>query len=281
VAMFTTRINHLTDHLKKNKKGSSYRIIIMFFLLAISVLLITHGNVNTGLDAKIAVTSSLNLDVTINPDYSQVEVDQQIINLTRFSLFFPEKRQFFIENSDLFAQFGFRQVRPFFSRNIGLFKGQTVPIIAGTRLSGNINKAWRIGLMNMQTAQDTTLGLNPQNYTVAAFQRMLFGRSNIAGIFVNRQGLIDKELNFTDYNRILGLDFNLRSNNNKWMGKAFYHHSFTPQFKSDNYTHAVWMMYNSQNLFGMWNHEFVGENYIPDIGFVPRLFHYNPEILAH
>ena len=195
---------------------------------------ITHANVNTGLDAKIAVTSSLNLDITINPDYSQVEVDRQIINLTRFSLFFPEKRQFFIENSDLFSEFGFRQIRPFFSRNIGLFEGQIVPIIAGARISGNINKDWRIGLMNMQTARDTTLGLNPQNYTVAAFQRMLFGRSNIAGIFVNRQGLTDTEINYTDYNRILGLDFNLRSNNNQWLGKAFYHHSFTPQFKSDN-----------------------------------------------
>ena len=80
---------------------------------------------------KIAVTSSLNLDITVNPDFSQVEVDRQITNLSRFSLFFPEKRQFFIENSDLFSQFGFRQIRPFFSRRIGLSNGNVIPIIGG------------------------------------------------------------------------------------------------------------------------------------------------------
>ncbi|MGE0568472.1 MAG: DUF5916 domain-containing protein, partial [Bacteroidia bacterium] len=78
---------------------------------------------NGGLDAKMVLNNSLNLDVTINPDFSQVEVDRQITNLTRFSLFFPERRQFFIENSDLFEQFGFRQIRPFFSRRIGLSDG--------------------------------------------------------------------------------------------------------------------------------------------------------------
>ena len=96
------------------------------------------------MDAKIAITSSLNLDLTINPDFSQVEVDRQVTNLSRFSIFFPERRTFFIENSDLFERFGFRQIRPFFSRNIGLYKGQIVPIIAGFRLSGNINKNWRV-----------------------------------------------------------------------------------------------------------------------------------------
>ena len=73
-----------------------------------------------GVDAKIAVTSSLNLDLTINPDFSQVEVDRQVTNLDRFELFFPERRQFFLENGDLFANFGYTTIRPFFSRRIGL-----------------------------------------------------------------------------------------------------------------------------------------------------------------
>ena len=73
-----------------------------------------------GVDAKIAVTSSLNLDLTINPDFSQVEVDRQVTNLDRFELFFPERRQFFLENGDLFANFGYATIRPFFSRRIGL-----------------------------------------------------------------------------------------------------------------------------------------------------------------
>src|SRR6187402_2967584 len=94
-----------------------------------------------GVDAKIAVTSSLNLDLTVNPDFSQVEVDRQVTNLSRFELFFPERRQFFIENSDLFARFGFGSIRPFFSRRIGVgvdsYTGQFKqnPILYGARLS--------------------------------------------------------------------------------------------------------------------------------------------------
>ena len=239
---------------------------------------------NTGLDAKIAVTSSLNLDLTVNPDFSQVEVDKQIINLTRFNLFFPEKRQFFIENSDLFSQFGFRQIRPFFSRKIGLQDGNIVPIITGARLSGKINKDWRIGVMNVQTeginveTSDTTnTFLHSQNYTVTAVQRELFGRSNISAIFVNRSAFVEDGFSPNDYNRIAGLDFNLKTNDNKWFGKAFYHHAFTPEKLKDNLAHAVWFMHHSEKIFAMWNHEYVGENYIADLGFVPRNQLYNPD----
>lgn len=71
------------------------------------------ANPKVGFDAKLALSRSLNLDITMNPDFAQVDVDVQQVNLTRYSLFFPERRQFFIENSDLFANFGFRQIRPF------------------------------------------------------------------------------------------------------------------------------------------------------------------------
>ncbi len=109
---------------------------------------------DAGFDAKFALTSSLNLDVTGNPDFSQVEVDRQQTNLNRFELFFPEKRQFFLENSDLFSEYGFRNVRPFFSRRIGIAKdtaNDNVPtrILAGVRLSGKINNEWRVGFLNM------------------------------------------------------------------------------------------------------------------------------------
>src|SRR5687768_7758372 len=126
-----------------------------------------------GVDAKIAVTSSLNLDLTINPDFSQVEVDRQVTNLDRFELFFPERRQFFLENGDLFANFGYANIRPFFSRRIGL----GVPIHAGTRLSGRLNKDWRIGLMDMQTAKVKETGLPGQNFAIVSLQRRIFSRS--------------------------------------------------------------------------------------------------------
>ncbi len=232
---------------------------------------------NLGMDAKIAVTSSLNLDLTVNPDFSQVDVDRQVTNLSRFSLFFPERRNFFIENSDLFEQFGFRQIRPFFSRRIGLSEGQQVPIIAGARLSGKINRDWRIGLMNMQTEGVSDLSLASQNYTVAALQRRIGVRSFLAGILVNRQAFTGSTANYGDYNRVAGLDFNLASANNRWRGKAFYHHSFTPNVTEKSFAHAVWTMYNANNIQIHYNHEIVAKNYNAEVGFVPRVSNFNPE----
>lgn len=231
---------------------------------------------NAGLDAKIALSSSLNLDLTFNPDFAQVEVDRQVTNLSRFSLFFPERRNFFIENSDIFERFGFRQIRPFFSRRVGLYNGSQVPIIAGARLSGKINKQWRIGVMNMQTAAVDELSLEAQNYSVAAVMYQLKGRSNVSGIFVNRQGFEGKSLNYSDYNRIAGFDWNIASMDNKIQGKIFYHHSFSPENNTDNFAHASWLMYQTPKWFLMWNHEYVGKNYNAETGFVPRVENYDP-----
>ena len=117
---------------------------------------------DAGFDAKVAITPALNLDLTANPDFSQVEVDRQVTNLDRFELFFPERRQFFIENSDLFSNIGFSRVRPFFSRRIGIgydtITKQIVqnPIIYGARLSGKVAPKTRIGLLNMQTGSSFT-----------------------------------------------------------------------------------------------------------------------------
>lgn len=232
---------------------------------------------NAGLDARMTVLRSLTLDLTFNPDFSQVEVDQQVTNLSRFSLFFPERRNFFLENNDLFGLFGFSQIRPFFSRQIGLFQGQTVPILGGARLSGKINRNWRIGFMNMQTEGNGELGLRPQNYTVGAFQRRVGTRSNIAGIVVNRQGFEGTRPDGSDYNRLVGLDYNIFSKDNRFRGKLFYHHTFTPNVKNLNFAHASWLMYSDNNWQVMWNHEYVGENYRADVGFVPRIENFDPE----
>jgi hypothetical protein len=232
---------------------------------------------NLGLDAKIGVTSSLNLDLTVRPDFSQVEVDRQITNLSRFSLFFPEQRQFFIENNDLFARFGFSQIRPFFSRRIGLQNGSVVPILGGFRLSGKVNQNWRIGFMSMQTEGGVPQGQQSTNFTVAAVQRRVFKRSNIGLIFVNKQGFDRFTADWPSYNRLLGLDFDLNSANGKWQGKAFYHHSFSPHDKAFVGANATWLMYNSANLTVHWNHEYVNKGYNAEVGFVPRLSRFNPE----
>ncbi|MFY7997202.1 MAG: DUF5916 domain-containing protein [Candidatus Kapaibacteriota bacterium] len=225
---------------------------------------------NLGGDVKWALTPSLNLDLTVFPDFSNVSVDRQVTNLQRFSLFFPEQRQFFIENSDLFAQYGFSQIRPFFSRRIGLSDGQSVAIPIGARLSGNIDDNWRVGLMTMQTSAKPEQGLATQNYTVAAAQRRLFGRSNIGMIFVNRQGDNFKQEDGNNFNRVLGVDFNLLSNDGVWSGKLFYHQNFTPISKPDQFASAGWLRYSVPGLEINWNHEYIGSNYTPEVGFVPR-----------
>jgi hypothetical protein len=227
---------------------------------------------DAGLNAKYAVTPSLNLDVTFNPDFSQVEVDRQVTNLNRFELFFPERRLFFIENSDLFSKFGFSQIRPFFSRRVGLYNRQSVPIWGGARLSGKIGQNWRIGAMNMQQREQPGRNLAAQNFSVAAFQRRVFEQSNFGMIFVNRQtvGEPDSAFNHNRYNRVVGGDFNLFSNNNHWEGKAFYHQSFTPVQPSDAMAHAVWLRYFDRYWDLNYNHEYVGTNYSAETGFVPR-----------
>ncbi|MDZ7646097.1 MAG: DUF5916 domain-containing protein [Cytophagales bacterium] len=141
--------------------------------------------VNAGFDAKVAITPSLNLDLTVNPDFSTVEVDRQIINLSRFEFQFPERRQFFSENSDLFSAPGFTSLtQPFFSRRIGLANDTSdnltrVPILYGARISGKIGSKWRVGLMNLQTKETESLGLPAQNYSVGVIQKQILARSNI------------------------------------------------------------------------------------------------------
>lgn len=228
---------------------------------------------DAGLDAKIAVTSSLNLDLTVNPDFSQVDVDKQVTNLDRFELFFPERRQFFLENGDQFTNFGYANIRPFFSRRIGL----GVPILFGARLSGKLNKNWRLGLMNMQTDRKEELGLPAQNFTVAALQRRVFARSNFGFIFINKESLnydpdkrdADKPA-YTRYNRNLGLEYNLASSNNFWTGKALLLKSFSPGREGHDWVHAANLQYTSRVWNIGWAHEYVGRNYNAEVGYVPR-----------
>ncbi len=223
-----------------------------------------------GLDAKISITPTLNLDLTLNPDFSQVEVDQQVLNLSRFEIFFPERRQFFLENNDLFSGYGTDVSRPFFSRRIGL----TNPILAGMKLSGKLNRNWRTGFLNMQTGRVDSINSPSSNFTVATLQRQIFSRSNLSAIFINKEGMDlteeDKAAGATSYNRIVGLDYNLASSDNIWLGKIFYHHSFTPDVASNSSAHGVNLACQTQVVNAQWNHEYIGEHYNAEVGFVPR-----------
>jgi len=246
---------------------------------------------NVGFDAKIAVSSALNLDITVNPDFSQVEVDQQLVNLERFELFFPERRQFFLENSDLYANSGFPPSRAFFSRRIGIAQDTSgisvaVPIIYGARLSGKINKDWRIGLMNMQTAsrdgvvlpgsenRNNGFKLPGQNYTAAVIQRQLWARSNIGAIFVNRQATNynpeDTTNSTSAYNRVAGVDFNFATLDDVWQSSIYLHTSFDPVTKKNAVAHGMFVGYSVRHWTLRYFHNYIGEGYNAELGFVPR-----------
>ena len=215
-----------------------------------------------GFDAKLGITTSMNLDLTYNPDFSQAEVDQQVTNLDRFELFFPEKRQFFLENSDLFSGYGFGSVTPFFSRRIGL----DAPVLAGTRLSGKLDNNWRLGLLDMQT--EKTSDQLSRNFLVASLQRKLFSRSSIGMILVNKEYM--DEPGKKNFNRVAGMDYNLASSDNKLTGKLFYHRSFSPENTGKQYAQGAFLSYNSRRIHTSMAQASVGENYIAETGYVRR-----------
>lgn len=234
----------------------------------------TQLDFQAGADAKVAITSSLNLDVTINPDFSQVEVDQQVANLTRFNIRFPERRLFFLENSDLFEDFGIPPMRPFFSRRIGLdLEGNTIPIQYGLRLSGNLNQDLRLGLMNMKTGEtDLQAG---QNYTSLALHQRVMKRSVIKGYFHNRQAVNHNETNEDRFNRTGGMEFSYQSPDGRWRGFGGGGLSFTDGLSGENYFYNVGGGYDGRNLSFYSNLAGVGDNYVVDMGFVPSQEHYD------
>ncbi len=234
-----------------------------------------------GGDAKIGIGPALNLDLTFNPDFSQVEVDQQVTNLDRFEIFFPERRQFFLENADLFDSFGQQRSRPFFSRRIGVdidsATGQNVQskILYGARLSGKLNENWRIGLMNMQTATDENAGIAGKNFSVLAIQKKVFARSNVGLIYVNKESLALDEFQQlfdpTAYNRLIGMDYNLNSSNGKWTGKVFYHRTFESIEQIKPYSFNAYMLFTDIHWNWTFSFQDVGKSFNPAVGFVPRV----------
>ena len=232
----------------------------------------------TGFDAKVAVNSSLNLDLTVNPDFSQVDVDQQVTNLTRFNIFLPEKRTFFLENSDLFSDFGIPPIRPFYSRSIGLDKdGNRIPILFGARLSGNIDPSTRIGVMDMQTGRQGNY--SPENFAAFTVHKRVLKRSSIKTYFLNRENFIseaDAKKNPLDrYGRNAGMSFEYSNPTGSVGSWATYNQSFKQGLSSeDKYVEAGFNL-SSQH----WNYIAVagnvGKNYYTDMGFVQRIENYD------
>ena len=256
------------------------------------------AGLQTGLDAKIAITPSLNLDLTLNPDFSQVEVDDQIINLTRFEFQFPERRQFFLENSDLFDQAGFPGSRPFFTRRVGLARDTSglfrqIPILYGARLSGSLSKKWRVNVLNMQTREESSVGLPAQNYTVAAIQRNFLSQSSIALSFVNKQSLgvesgdstkffnesVFKRIQVGDrselrpntYNRVVSLDVEMQSKDTKWYHSSFIGKSFDDFNNRENLAGLLFGRYSTRTFRAHAGFDFINQFFNAEAGFVPSI----------
>ncbi len=220
-----------------------------------------------GVDAKFGITPALNLDLTYNTDFAQVEVDAQQVNLTRFNLFFPEKRPFFLENAGNFTMGQSQSVELFFSRRIGISdEGEIVPILGGARVSGKL-RDFDVGVMNMQT-QDKAGVAVANNYTVASVIREFPNRSRIGALFVNRIATGDLA-GENDWNRTFGLDGKLG------IGEAFTLTGFaartqTPGLEGDE--HALNARAEYQTTRGrVWlGVAEVGENFNPEVGFLRR-----------
>tara|TARA_B100000927_G_scaffold25952_2_gene19446 strand:+ start:13975 stop:16101 length:2127 start_codon:yes stop_codon:yes gene_type:complete len=238
----------------------------------------SKSNISLGGDAKIPIGNALNLDLTFNPDFSQVEVDDQVVNLTRFAISLPEKRQFFTQNDDLFKDFGEnRDVIPFFSRRIGVAQdldGNTIEnkIMAGARLSGKLNSNLRLGFLNMLTESDVNNQIASNLNTVFTLRQKVFDRSNISFFLIDRRTIGEYDfINKQDKkNSVSGVEYNLASPDSKWVGRAFYHKSFTEGLEGDD--QIVGMRIQRNTLRNRISTGFIhgGEDFRSDLGFFRR-----------
>lgn len=239
-----------------------------------------QSGLNAGFDLKFGITPGLNLDLTVNPDFSQVEVDQQVTNLDRFEIFFPERRQFFLENADLFANYGQRGNTPFFSRRIGVSRdestGQNIEsaIPLGLRLSGKVNDNLRVGVLSMQVADEASASLPSYNYSMVSLQQKVFDRSNISAFLVNKQTFVDpKEYSdslYNEWDRTFGAEYNLASADNKINGKFFYHQNINQADLDSAFTTGLELQYSVPEWSLNMRSQIIGANYAPEVGFVRR-----------
>ena len=228
------------------------------------------GDFDFGGDLKYGITPGLTLDLTYNTDFSHVEVDQQQVNLDRFRLSFPEKRDFFLENQGLFEIGSVRLHRGtpdvedpavFYSRNIGLSPDRrTVPIAGGARLTGRMG-AYELGLLNIQTEETQTQG--PENSSVLRIKRDVLGRSWIGGFLLNRQGP-DRP-----GNRVYGIDGLFRPRDDV-IFNSFLAQSQTPGIDGNDWVLRVEGQYDSRWLLLIGTHADIQEDYRNDLGFTTR-----------
>jgi hypothetical protein len=231
-----------------------------------------------GGDARYGVTANLTADVTFNTDFAQVEIDEQQVNLTRFSLFFPEKRDFFLEGRGVFdfARGGSSTGGNvggdgttdtpylFYSRRIGLNANRVIPITAGGRLTGKVG-AYGVGVMNIQAGDDEVSATPDTNFTVLRVKRDILRRSTIGAMFTNRSASVVR----AGTNQAYGIDSAFSFYQNVSMG-AYYARTSTPGISEDTDSYQGRFDYTADRYGATLQHLKVGDNFNPEVGFLRR-----------
>ncbi len=226
-----------------------------------------------GVDAKYSITQNLTADLTYNTDFAQVEADEQQVNLTRFSLFFPEKRDFFLENQGLFAfgnnTFGMQANQSdvptmFYSRRIGLVGNREVPIFGGGRVTGRIGR-YSLGVVNMQTEDDAAAAVQSTNFTVVRVKRDILRRSSLGALFTSRS----RSQTRAGSNQVYGVDGIFAFFSNLTFA-TYIARSQSEGISSDDLSYRGQMEYSGDRYGVQLERLSVDANFNPEVGFLRR-----------
>ena len=269
----------------RNIEVKPYAIASLITDMTAAPAIVDEGSGDGGIDVKYGITQNLTADFTYNTDFAQVEVDERQVNLTRFPLYFPEKREFFLEGQGIFgfAQGGitrssrgvdeaggiFADVNVpqlFYSRKIGLEEGRVVPIVGGARLTGKVG-AFDVGALNIHTGEETVSASDPTNFTVLRLRRDVLRRSSVGAMFTNRSVSrfapgssqawgIDGTFGFFDTVSVVTYLARTRVPGPEYRGKdTSYQGKF--EYAADRYGFQV-------------DHVVVEDNFLPEVGFLRR-----------
>ena len=233
---------------------------------------------DVGIDVKFGITENLVADLTVNTDFAQVEADEEQVNLTRFSLFFPEKREFFLENQGLFnfggttaAPFGNRNTLGtdntpvvFYSRQIGLQDGQEVPMVAGGRLTGRVG-GLSVGILNVHTGREPVAAAEATNFSVVRVKQDILRRSTIGAIFTGRSVSTRRP----GSNQAYGLDGTFAFHDNLSIN-TYWAHTQTAELGADETSYRGQLDYNGDRYGVKLERLVVGQDFNPEVGFLRR-----------
>ena len=285
ISMYGTLVGIEAPPQSRNLEVKPYGIAGSRTDLAADPQINNDGYADVGLDVKYGITENLTADFTYNTDFAQVEVDEQQVNLTRFSLFFPEKREFFLESRGIFdfgtgeligrfggfgggggggGRGGGRPPTLFYSRNIGLQDGVPVPIMGGGRVTGKVG-SFDVGLVNIQTDAAASVGARSTTFSVVRLKRDVFARSTVGALFENRS----RSLTGSGSNQAWGVDgsFGLTD---ELSVLTFYSKTETDGLNGLDASYRGRISYNADQWGGSVNHLVVGDDFNPEIGFVRR-----------